>query len=141
MAKIESELQNTFILIVGGLKRAMSRTMQDMDLPLAPMDFIILKSISNNSDCTSLTLVELTRKDKGQITRLVAKLIGLELVEKHANEHDKRSHFLRLTGKGSECLAVLNETDQKSLKQMRVGVSDEELALFIDIGKRMSGDF
>ena len=140
MEGYQSELQNMFIQILGGLKHSMTEHLKAQGLELSPLHFIVLRSIHHIESCTSNALADYLRKDKGQITRLVKELVGKGLVEKVANPNDKRSQFLILSEQGSACFKGLQEFDFVTLANMREGISDAELAQFLSIGEKMAAN-
>ena len=137
MVNHELELQNTFIQIVGSLKRSMTQVMKEQGLDLCPLHFMVMRNIYEVKDSTPNSLAVYFRKDKGQVTRLVNGLVKQALVEKIPNPNDKRSQLLALTAKGQDCYKVLQASDLKMLKGMKAGISDDELAQFVLTGQKM----
>ena len=140
MINYELELQNTFIQIVGSLKKSMTHAMKDLDLDLCPSHFVVLRNIHTVENCTPNALAIYFRKDKAQITRLLKQLVKQELVSKAPNPDDKRSQLLTLTEKGVECFKLLEASDLKMLAGMKAGISDDELTQFLKIGAKMASN-
>jgi DNA-binding MarR family transcriptional regulator len=138
MAKFERDIQTALIGIISGLKHAMRYAMNDSDIPLSPLYFIILKMIHDHPNCTPMLIAHRCGRDKGQVTRLVKELESQSMVERFPNPEDKRSFFLRLTEQGKTCFGKLERYDIDALEAMTHGLTDEQLQHFLDIANIMS---
>lgn len=100
---------------------------------LAPYEWRILASISQNKSSTAKQLCLHSRMHKTRVSRAIEKLCKKGLVNKTVNPNDKRVTFLLLTEKGMETyikvsqlavqfdkdiLKCLNAKEQKSLFQI-----------------------
>ncbi|MEC8080200.1 MAG: MarR family transcriptional regulator [Pseudomonadota bacterium] len=112
--------------------------MNDSDIPLSPLYFIILKMIHDYPNCTPMLIAHRCGRDKGQVTRLVKELESQAMVERFPNPEDKRSFFLRLTEQGKTCFGKLERYDIDALEAMTHGLTDEQLQHFLDIANIMS---
>ena len=65
MAKFERDIQTALIGIISGLKHAMRYAMNDSDIPLSPLYFIILKMIHDYPNCTPMLIAHRCGRDKG----------------------------------------------------------------------------
>lgn len=137
MPSFEEELQLIFIHSINALKESMWETMKSLKLELTPVSFMALKLIHQQDMCTAHTISIITGKDKGQVTRIVKDLLAQQLIEKQAHPADKRSQVLRLTPQGESVFAQLHKADLAALNAMKTGLSDEQVASFLNIGRTM----
>ncbi|MDO5063353.1 MAG: MarR family transcriptional regulator [Peptostreptococcaceae bacterium] len=75
--------------------------------------------------------------DKSYITRIVAKLLDMELVEKRTSERDSRVQLLKLSEKGE---VLLNQIFAYLIKQeecLRLQLDPEEYKMLIKILKKL----
>ena len=66
------------------------------------MEAHILRIVLAHEGCTQLDVVHETRRDKAQIGKLVATLVGRGLLSKAADPQDRRRQRLTLTARGEE---------------------------------------
>ena len=138
MAKLERDIQHALIGIISGLKHAMRFAMQEHDIPLSPLYFLIMKLIHETSQCTPMLIAEHSGRDKGQITRLLKELDQHQLLIRESNPEDKRSFFINLSDKGLECYKLLEELDMEALEAMTRGLSEQQLQTFLETAAQMS---
>ncbi len=136
----ENKIQNALIDIINGLKQSMRVAMNQHNVSLSPLYFIVLKHIDEDEQCTAIKLASKLQKDKGQITRLIKELEVQELLTREPNTKDKRSFFLSLTRKGKNCYKTLEKHDIEALQVMMQGLSDEQIAAFIEIANTMAAN-
>lgn len=138
MSANETQIQNALIGIVNGLKHAMRDSMSEHGITLSPLYFIVLKHIEETPQCTAITLANKLERDKGQITRLVKELESQGYIYREPNANDKRSYFIALTEPGRAHYQTLAKDDFKALQAMTLGLTDEELASFINVASTMA---
>lgn len=134
----ETKIQNALIDIINGLKQAMRVSMNQHNISLSPLYFIVMKHIDEDEQCTAIKLACKLQKDKGQITRLIKELEAQDLLTREPNIKDKRSYFLNLTSKGESCYKILAKHDIDALQAMMRGLTDEQLASFISTANTMA---
>jgi len=120
------------------IKQQLASQLEAKKLNLAPMHLRVLKVIAKHECCTAIDIAGFFKRDKAQITRLVKQLIELDFVEKKPNPEDKRSQLLLLTAQGKilqESLSVFSEEMQK---QITLGISPEDLAVFVRVAEKMT---
>jgi DNA-binding MarR family transcriptional regulator len=60
----------------------------------------VMAAIGREPNCTATSIVEHAAMDKVQVSRAVSGLIDLHLVERRADEEDRRNSFLSFTRQG-----------------------------------------
>lgn len=134
----ERDIQSAIITILSSLRRAMRFAMEQNNVPLSPLYFIMLKLIHDNDRCTALQLAHLSGRDKGQITRLIKELETQGLILKRQNQEDKRSFFLELSNQGRACFSELEQYDLEALHAMTQGIDEQQLTQFLATAERMA---
>lgn len=138
MAQLERDIQHALIGIISGLKHAMRFAMQEHDIPLSPLYFIIMKLIHEIPQCTPMLIADRSGRDKGQITRLLKELDQHQLLVRLPNPEDKRSFFIQLSEKGLDCFQLLEALDMEALEAMTQGLSEQQLENFLATATLMS---
>ncbi|GIU54126.1 MULTISPECIES: MarR family winged helix-turn-helix transcriptional regulator [Shewanella] len=124
--------------LVHVLKRQLHDNIEQLDLDIAPMHVRVLKIISKKAPCSAIDIANFLNRDKAQVTRLLNTLITQELIVKEPNPEDKRSQCLRLTEKSQLIMGEINSIDKNIYQQMTAGMTEDELAVFQVIAKRMA---
>jgi DNA-binding MarR family transcriptional regulator len=93
--------------------------------------------IANVNNCTANDIVTKTQRDKAQIARLIKDLIGLNLINKQASEHDKRCFILSLTEQGKVLFDKLLASEQKINNQMCKNLNPQQIKDFLDTAQQM----
>ncbi len=111
-----------------------------LDLDITPMHMRVMKIISRQSQCSSIDIANLLKRDKAQVTRLLKPLIEQELLTKAANPEDKRSQLLVLTEAGSELMEQMTGIENELLAKMTEQVSKEDLDKFAQVAHLMANN-
>lgn len=86
----------------------------------------VLVMIGRRPGVTPARICERTGRDRGQVTRLVAELELLGLVERDRSTEDRRSIVLRLSSSGTELFARMLERRADLSQLMLSGLTDKE---------------
>jgi DNA-binding MarR family transcriptional regulator len=119
------------------LKRQMHSQIEALELDIAPMHMRVIKIISTKPACTAMDIATLLKRDKAQVTRLLKTLIEQDLISKVPHPEDKRSQILVATQKGEAGLAMMKKIDMKVVNALTQGISDQELAQFDAVAKKI----
>ncbi len=120
IADLLSEIGRTFKAQLRGLADSPAR-----HLSLPQRD--VLVRIGRRPGCSPASVSERTGRDPGQVTRLVAELEGLDLVERERSVEDRRSVNLKLSRKGRTLFAHMLERRAALSRDMLCDLSAEEL--------------
>lgn len=116
-------------------------------IDLSKMQYLVLKTIDENSGISQNKLAFFSNRDKSSLTRMISTLKRKNYIEKHTCEEDKRRNKIKLTPEGqkvlesarpyflqvAQCIEENISNDQKEvfikiLKQIQINISGEELA-------------
>ncbi|MGR5145321.1 MarR family winged helix-turn-helix transcriptional regulator [Photobacterium alginatilyticum] len=120
----------------GAIKKAINAN----ELGLNGMIVRCLHIIQDSPQCTANTIVTRMGRDKAQIARLVKEMIASDLISKHPNPEDKRSQLLALSLQGKSLMEQIQVAETEIDKQMRVGLTDEEVETFQRVASAMANN-
>ena len=83
-----------------------------------------------------LTMGQLSRRlmvSNGNVTGLISRLVGEELVVRQAAAHDKRTHIVRLTAKGKRAFGEIVQVHRGWVSGMLGHLDDAETATLMDL--------
>jgi DNA-binding MarR family transcriptional regulator len=120
------------------VKRHFHLMLDAEQLGIVPMQLRVLKVIHKTRHCTANDIVQRIKRDKAQVTRLIAGLIDQGLIRKLPNPEDKRSQLLVFTEQGEKIQQQLILQSQKTYTQITQGLSDDEIAQFELIAEKMT---
>ncbi|KFZ37917.1 hypothetical protein HR45_08750 [Shewanella mangrovi] len=97
------------------------------ELPeLSLLYFRVLRLVGTSEQVTPLQVAQVLRRDKGQVTRLLAELSDKAWLLKVPHPQDKRSVLLQLTPQGQQLLADASRLEQQVSQAMTLGMADEQ---------------
>ena len=106
-------------------------------VPLA--HFRVLNILVNNLATTQTEITEKAEFDKGQVSRIVDRLISEGLLVSESDTEDKRVLRLHLTAAGLEMMARLIPVMRQRQSHLLSPFSQEELATLHDLLDRLDG--
>ncbi|MEQ5773900.1 MULTISPECIES: MarR family winged helix-turn-helix transcriptional regulator [unclassified Thalassospira] len=136
----ESTIGETLHSLLHAYKRALRQAYHQAEIPLAISHIRTLKGINAIPDCTALALSSRTKRDKGQVTRLIQDLLAEQLIEKHPHPRDKRSNILHLTPDGQKMIKQIKEIEEIAASRMAIGLTPDEIADFNRLATTMSAN-
>ncbi|HSI57288.1 MAG TPA: MarR family transcriptional regulator [Ideonella sp.] len=114
---------------------------RDDDNGLGPMEARALGFFARHPDATATELVQHSRRDKAQITRLVKLLLERGLLEVVPDPADRRSKRLRLTEAGRAVQRKMQQHRKRLAEQLVAGFSERELTQLLGLMKRLRENF
>jgi len=90
----------------------------------------LMEILREKGSCTMTELGRLLIVSKPNITTLVDKLVGLEMVRRSFDENDRRLIYIELTDNGRDFLGELRETMKANFGKSLLKFTDDELVLF-----------
>ncbi|WP_445364278.1 MarR family winged helix-turn-helix transcriptional regulator [Microbulbifer sp. ANSA003] len=112
--------------------------LEEMRIKLAPQQLRAMRQIWAQQELTPAELGGALKRDKGQITRLVDELCTSGMVERVPNPSDGRSKLLRLTGKGNQFFARVEEVEGNFSKDLMQGIDKKNLQAFFAVADQLS---
>jgi DNA-binding MarR family transcriptional regulator len=140
MGDWSDEIHAVFLKLTGCLNRPdldaafLARAGVKLDRALFPL----LSRIGLAEPIGVVDLAELVGRDHSTVSRQVATLESLGLVERRATNADRRVRLLRPTEAGREMLGKFSETRRKFLNERLGDWADDERALLLDLLKRFA---
>ncbi|WP_075795877.1 MarR family winged helix-turn-helix transcriptional regulator [Massilia putida] len=104
---------------------------------LAHMEIKVLGFFARRPGATQSDLAAHSGRDKAQLARLVRGLRDRGLLEATADETDKRSTRLTLSGAGKEMFAALHRHDGALAEAALAGIAEEDRATLLDLLERV----
>lgn len=118
----------------------MSERLHEQGIPCSFFQSIVLLQIGQHQPCTAHTIVEITGKDKAQITRLINELVKIDLIKRQQNPNDKRQFWLSLTPLGFATFTQISDIRQALSQQALNHLTQEEQSLATEVIISMSNN-
>jgi len=100
--------------------------------------WLVLKSLKENPDCTQAELAEKVFKDSASITRILDLLVQSEYVEREINPNDRRKFNLSVTSQGESILADTHAIVLQNRKKALEGISENDIQIMSETLKKIS---
>lgn len=88
--------------------------------------WLVLKSLQENSHLSQNEIADLVFKDIASITRIIELLVKKELVERHINNSDRRKFELKITKNGKKMIELIYPIVHNNRKQALKGITKIE---------------
>ena len=88
--------------------------------------WLVLKSLQENSHLSQNEIADLVFKDMASITRIIELLVKKELVERHINNNDRRKFELKITKNGKKMIELISPIVKNNRKQALKGITKLE---------------
>lgn len=88
--------------------------------------WLVLKSLQENSHLSQNEIADLVFKDMASITRIIELLVKKELVERHINNSDRRKFELKITRNGKKMIEMIYPIVHNNRKQALKGITKIE---------------
>lgn len=88
--------------------------------------WLVLKSLQENSHLSQNEIADLVFKDMASITRIIELLVKKELVERHINNSDRRKFELKITKNGKKMIELISPIVENNRKQALKGITKLE---------------
>lgn len=109
--------------VLDAYKSALQTTLAQQLPQLSLLNFRVLRLIGGTREVTPLQVAQLLRRDKAQVTRLLAELVDKGWLRKQPHPQDKRSVQLLLTEQGQVLLQQALVLEQQLSQRMLLGMS------------------
>lgn len=88
------------LALFNGYRGWMQQALREQGVPASPLELRLLAVVAQGSGVTQQQLVQDTGRDKAQVTRMVAHLVAVGLLQREADVVDRRCWRLTLTDEG-----------------------------------------
>lgn len=120
------------------MRERISECLYEQNVPCSFFQSIVLMHIGENQPCTAHHIVDTTRKDKAQITRLVNELVKNHFITREQNPNDKRQYWLCLTPFGTQTFQHISKIRNILSQQVLQNLGEEQQQQATQILIRMS---
>jgi DNA-binding MarR family transcriptional regulator len=128
LEKAATGLLSVSPLIFRGVRRKLLKAALDsINVDISPLHFDIMRLVKEESTLRITDIVERLQVARAQMTHLIDKLVELGMVERQADNADRRVTNIVLTAKGNTFLEEHGGNIWKATKELLSGLSDEEL--------------
>jgi DNA-binding MarR family transcriptional regulator len=118
-------------------RSAQQRSLRDGPNDLAHMEVKALGFFARHPGATQSELVAHSGRDKAQVARQIRALRERGLLEAQADEADRRSSRLNLSGEGRAVHAALHSNDGRLKEAALQGFTEQEQAALLDLLARV----
>ncbi len=118
-----------------GLVNVLNKGVADEVRPydLTPVEFNLLRTCMEVNECTATDLAKVLPVDASRISRIVTKLVDMDLLIRRRLRSDRRTVMLRLSDNGKEMTSMLSGRIQEYEAKLLEGISEEEKSLMASI--------
>ncbi len=88
--------------------------------------WLVLKTLQENSHLSQNEIADLVFKDMASITRIIELLVKKELIERHINNSDRRKFELKITRNGKKMIEMIYPIVTNNRKQALKGITKIE---------------
>ena len=125
------ELEQEVGVLIRRVRRVIGVRARAVHESLQPASYLILGHVDDNGPVRASSIVEHFDIDKGAISRQVAHLIELGLVERTPDPEDGRATLLSVTAEGARRMKDVAEHRRKLLDERLGDWSDQQLTDFV----------
>ncbi len=88
--------------------------------------WLVLKTLQDNSHLSQNEIADLVFKDMASITRIIELLVKKELIERHINNSDRRKFELKITRNGKKMIEMIYPIVSNNRKKALRGITKNE---------------
>lgn len=125
-------LEREMGVVTRRIRRAIGQRARSVDPELSPGTYLVLTFLIAEGPCRSVAVVEAMGIDKGAVSRQVAHLMDLGLVERTPDPDDGRASLLQPTAEARRRLSRVRRERRSALDHSLAEWSDADLAGFVD---------
>lgn len=124
---------------VGGLVNALTKGVTNETAPygLNSVEFELLRTCLEERECTATDLAKVLPIDASRISRMVNRLVDMDLLVRRRLRSDRRIVMLRLSDEGKELVSMLHSRIQEYEAKLTDGVSEEEINVLASVASKI----
>ena len=104
---------------------------------LNAIEYSLLKACVRRGECNATDLAEVLPVDASRISRLVTGLVNKDLLIRRRLPEDRRIVMLRLSQKGIELTAMLNQRIEAYNSRLMENITEDELSVLESVTNRI----
>lgn len=135
--KLENSVNHRIATLALLLKRQVFRIIADNKLEITPDQWVVLYYLWEDNGITVGDLATRSKKDFGNVTRIVDKLSKLGYVTKKKSKTDSRSVLVYILPKADEIKDKIYICMQQSIDIATNGIKESEQAFMLDLIEKM----
>ena len=131
--RIAVDLLTILPLIFRRIRRKLTKTtLADIDVNITPHHFEIMRLLMEEGTLHVAEIGERLQIAKAQMTKLIDRLVDLNIVERKTDTADRRAISIVLTGKGRIVIEEHENTLMSATRETMSDLTDEELGYLSD---------
>lgn len=119
-------------------RQVQARMRDSMTEGLTNDQFLILRLINSQENCTSTFLAEAVAVGKSSITAIINRLVEAELIERTRDESDRRQVYLSLTDKGKSRYYTAEKQVQEVVSPYFAHFEKQDIEKFITLFEKLA---
>jgi DNA-binding MarR family transcriptional regulator len=128
LERVAMDLLSIPPLIFRGIRRKLIKiTLADIDVAITPHHFEIIRLLEEEGTLHVVEIGEKLQIAKAQMTKLIDKLVELNLVAREADAADRRTINISLSNQGKKIIAEHKAIILKAVQEAMAQLSDEDL--------------
>jgi DNA-binding MarR family transcriptional regulator len=112
------------------IEQAFRKNMSELPVEIPAEAFGILMITHFHQGIIQQDIAEMAKKDKSAVLRQIDVLENKGLVQRQADEHDRRKNLIFITDKGKEIVQTIVDKEHELLLLLLQGVTEQELEIF-----------
>lgn len=125
------DLEQEVSVMVRRIRRVIGVRAREVHESLQPASYLILSYVVESGPVRASSIVEVFDIDKGAISRQVAHLVELGLIDCTPDPDDGRARLLSVTDEGARRMKDVGEHRRKIIDERLSGWSEKELTTFV----------
>ena len=138
--KLEDSVNHRIATLAGLLKRQVFRIIAENKLDITPEQWVVMYCLWQENELSVGEISNRTKKDFGNITRIVTKLEKLGYVNKVKSKEDSRRTNIHILPKADEIKEKLQKCRKVSTDIAMRGISENEQKEFINILEKIENN-
>jgi DNA-binding MarR family transcriptional regulator len=138
MEKISSVIFYSMDQSIRTYRMFAQKRLKDNGLKITIDQWLVLKTINENSDIAQNELADMVFKDNASVTRIIELLVKSDYLERKTDQNDRRKSVLKITKLGSETIEKVYQVVQENRKIALTGINQAELEIVDRVLKKIS---
>ena len=105
---------------------------------LTPLKMRTMRVIWAADDVTAQDIVQVLKRDKAQVARMIEDLVAQKLVRRDTNPKDRRSKLLHLTARGEKIFETVEQVERSFSSDLVKGIKKTDLETFYKVADAIS---
>lgn len=128
LEKVSMDLLSIPQLVFRSVRRRITRTtLSEVDMNITPHHFEIVRVLEEEGTLHASEIGERLQIARAQMTKLIDRLVSLNIVERKMDLSDRRTYNIRLTAESRAILRRHHRKVVRAVQEVMSSLSDEEL--------------